>query len=56
VQFHLVAEGEATRVTITESGFERLPTHLRDRVRRENEGGWAAQAQNLAQHVAVYAA
>ena len=56
VEFRLVPEGESTRVTITESGFDRLPARVRDRIRRENEGGWAAQAQNLAQHVAARAA
>ena len=56
VEVRLVPEGEATRVTITESGFDRLPARVRDRIRRENEGGWEAQAQNLAQHVAAHAA
>jgi uncharacterized protein YndB with AHSA1/START domain len=56
VEFCLVPEGEATRVTITESGFDRLPARVRDRIRRENEGGWAAQAQNLSEHVTAHAA
>ena len=55
VELRLAPEGAATRVTVTESGFDRLPAHLRDRVRRENEGGWAAQAQNLTEHVAAHA-
>lgn len=53
VEVRLVPEGEATRVTITESGFDRLPARVRDRVRRENEGGWEAQARNLAEHLAT---
>jgi uncharacterized protein YndB with AHSA1/START domain len=56
VEFRLVPAGDATRVTITETGFERLPARLRDRIRRENEGGWEAQAQNLAAHVDADAA
>jgi uncharacterized protein YndB with AHSA1/START domain len=56
VEIRLVPEGEATRVTVTESGFDRLPARVRDRIWRENEGGWAAQARNLAQHVAPRAA
>lgn len=56
VEFRLASEGEATRVTITESGFDQLPARVRDRIRRENEGGWEAQAQNLAEHVAARAA
>jgi hypothetical protein len=34
-----------TLVTVTESGFDRLPARVRERVRRENEGGWAEQAR-----------
>jgi uncharacterized protein YndB with AHSA1/START domain len=56
VEFRLLPEGEATRVTITESGFERLSERVRERIRRENEGGWEAQALNLAQHVSAHAA
>jgi uncharacterized protein YndB with AHSA1/START domain len=56
VEVRLVAEGETIRVIITERGFNRLPERIRDRIRRENEGGWEAQAQNLAQHVAAHAA
>ncbi len=56
VEVRLVLEGEATRVTITESGFDRLPERVRDRIRRENEGGWEAQAQNLSEHVTTRAA
>lgn len=56
VEVCLAPAGEATRVTITESGFDRLPARVRDRVRRENQGGWEAQARNLARHVAARAA
>ena len=56
VEFRLVPEGEATRVIITESGFDQLPARVRDRIWRENEGGWEAQAQNLSEHVAARAA
>ncbi len=56
VEVRLVPEGEATRVTITESGFDQLPLRVRDRIRRENEGSWAAQVQDLAQQVAARAA
>ena len=56
VEIRLAPEGEVTRVTITESGFDRLPARVRDRVRRENDGGWQAQARNLAEHVTARAA
>ena len=44
-----VAEG--TRLTIVESGFDRVPAHRRTRALRMNEGGWAAQADNLRKYV-----
>ena len=56
VEVRLALEGKATRVTITESGFDRLPARVRDRVRRENDGGWEAQARNLVEHLAARAA
>lgn len=52
VEFQLEPQGDATRVRVTESGFDRLPERVRDRVRRENAGGWEEQLRNLAAHVA----
>jgi uncharacterized protein YndB with AHSA1/START domain len=51
VEFRLEAVAEGTRVSIVESGFDRVPAHRRDRAFRMNEGGWAAQATNLAKYV-----
>lgn len=56
VEVRLAAQGDATRVSIAESGFDRLPAHVRERVRRENEGGWAEQARRLAAHLGARAA
>lgn len=42
---------EGTALTIVESGFDRVPAHRRARAFRMNEGGWAAQAENLRKHV-----
>jgi uncharacterized protein YndB with AHSA1/START domain len=51
VEFQLEAVAEGTRLTIVESGFDRVPAHRRERAFRMNEGGWAAQAENLAKYV-----
>jgi uncharacterized protein YndB with AHSA1/START domain len=51
VEFRLEAVPEGTRLTISESGFDRVPAHRRERAFRMNEGGWAAQVENLRKHV-----
>ena len=48
---HLEPIQEGTRLTIVESGFDRLPAHRRERAFRMNEGGWTGQAENLRKHV-----
>jgi uncharacterized protein YndB with AHSA1/START domain len=52
VELRLEAVPEGTRLTIVESGFDRLPAHRRHEAFRMNDGGWAAQIQNLQRHVA----
>ena len=51
VEFRLEKVAEGTRLTITESGFDRVPAHRRERAFRMNDGGWAAQAENVKKHV-----
>ncbi len=51
VEFRLEAVPEGTLLTIVESGFDRVPAHRRERAYRMNEGGWAAQAENLRRYV-----
>ncbi|MEW6273258.1 MAG: SRPBCC family protein [Thermodesulfobacteriota bacterium] len=51
VEFRLAPVPEGTRLTIVESGFERVPAHRRERAFRMNEGGWEAQASNVARYV-----
>src|SRR5262245_24100450 len=51
VEFRLEPVPEGTLLTIVESGFDRVPAHRRERAYRMNEGGWAAQAENLRKHV-----
>lgn len=52
VEFRLAEDAAGTTVTITESGFDRLPASRRAEAFRMNEGGWAGQSKNLAAHVA----
>jgi uncharacterized protein YndB with AHSA1/START domain len=47
VEFHLEETEDGTRLTVTESGFDRLPEDLRDKAFRGNEGGWAQQMENI---------
>ena len=51
VEFRLEPAGDGTLLTITESGFDRVPAHRRERAFHMNEGGWASQAENLRKHV-----
>ncbi len=51
VEFRLEEIPEGTLLTIVESGFDRVPAHRRERAFRMNEGGWAAQAENVKRHV-----
>ena len=52
VTFTLEKVQSGTRLTVVESGFDKLPAHRRDEAFRMNEGGWAAQVENIARHVA----
>lgn len=45
------APGGGTRVTVVESGFDRVPPERRLEAFRMNDRGWAAQLDNLARHV-----
>lgn len=51
VEFRLEASGTGTRLTVTESGFDRIPEHRRDEAIRMNGGGWTAQVENIRTHV-----
>lgn len=52
VEFRLEAVAEGTRLTVVESGFDRLPASRRDEAFRMNSGGWAMQMENIERHVA----
>ena len=51
VEFRLEPTAAGTRVSVTESGFDQVPAHRRDEAFRMNEGGWAAQVQNIKAYV-----
>jgi uncharacterized protein YndB with AHSA1/START domain len=51
VEFRLEAVPEGTLLTIVESGFDRVPARRRERAFRMNEGGWAAQSENIKKYV-----
>jgi uncharacterized protein YndB with AHSA1/START domain len=51
VEFRFEEVSEGTRLTITESGFDNVPAHRRERAFRMNEGGWAGQIENARKHV-----
>ena len=53
VEFHLEAVEGGTKLTITESGFDRIPLARREEAFRMNDGGWSGQIKNIERHVAT---
>jgi uncharacterized protein YndB with AHSA1/START domain len=53
VVFELEAVPEGTRLTVTESGFDRLPPARRSKAFRENDEGWAGQLENIRKYLAT---
>ena len=53
VEFHLDEDAGGTRLTVVESGFDRLPESRRAEAFRMNEGGWGEQLGNIERHVAA---
>ena len=51
IEFVLDPEGEGTRLTIVESGFENIPEERRAEAFRSNEEGWAIQAARVREYV-----
>jgi uncharacterized protein YndB with AHSA1/START domain len=52
VEFRLEKTASGTLLTVTESGFDKIPVGRRDEALRKNEGGWAAQMKNVESYVA----
>ena len=51
VEFRLEETSNGTVLTVTESGFQKLPPERRAEAFRMNEGGWEEQLQNIEHHV-----
>jgi uncharacterized protein YndB with AHSA1/START domain len=53
VEFQLAEVPGGTKLTITESGFDKLPAHRRDEAFRMNSQGWEGQLRNIEKYVAT---
>lgn len=53
VAFELEEAPGGTMLTITESGFDRIPVERRAKAFEANEGGWAAQARLIEKYLAA---
>jgi hypothetical protein len=47
VEFLLEPIATGTKLTVTESGFDKVPEPRRSNVLRSNDGGWAEQVENI---------
>jgi uncharacterized protein YndB with AHSA1/START domain len=52
VEFQLKKTAEGTLLTVTESGFDKIPAGRRPEAFRMNENGWAQQTKNIERYVA----
>jgi len=52
VEFQLDEAAGGTRLTITESGFDRIPIERRAKAFAANDGGWAAQIELVTKYLA----
>jgi len=53
VEFELEEIAGGTRLTVVESGFDGIPLARRAQAFEANEGGWAAQLENIGRHVSA---
>jgi len=53
VEFRLEKTPTGTLLTLTESGFDKLPPDWRLDAFRRNDGGWTEQMKNIEKHVAA---
>jgi uncharacterized protein YndB with AHSA1/START domain len=52
VVFQLEEIPEGTRLTVTETGFDRIPVSRRSKAFRENDQGWTGQLENIRKYLA----
>ena len=55
VVFELEEAAGGTMLTVTESGFDRIPLERRAKAFAANEGGWAAQMKLIEKYLAAAA-
>ena len=51
VEFKLEKTSDGTLLTVTESGFDKIPSNRRSEAFRMNEGGWGEQLKNIESYV-----
>jgi uncharacterized protein YndB with AHSA1/START domain len=51
VEFRLEETPGGTLLVLSESGFDKIPSHRRDEAYRMNEGGWSEQMKNIERYV-----
>jgi uncharacterized protein YndB with AHSA1/START domain len=51
VEFRLEETPGGTLLVLTESGFDKIPSHRREEAYRMNEGGWSVQMKNIERYV-----
>ncbi|MFZ0962393.1 MAG: SRPBCC family protein [Terriglobia bacterium] len=51
VEFRVEKSASGTLLTLTESGFDKIPSHRRLEALRMNDGGWTEQMKNIKHHV-----
>jgi uncharacterized protein YndB with AHSA1/START domain len=51
VEFRLAKIESGTRLTVTESGFSRIPAERRSEAFRMNDHGWSQQMKDIQSHV-----
>ena len=54
VEFRLEKTAMGTLLTVTESGFDKIPAGRRAEAFRMNDNGWAQQMKNIERHVAQH--
>jgi uncharacterized protein YndB with AHSA1/START domain len=55
VEFRLQATENGTLLTVTESGFNKLPDDRREQNYKNNDGGWAQQMTNIEVYLGEHA-
>ena len=52
IEFKLEKTDTGTLLVLTESGFDKIPSHRRLEAFRMNDGGWTEQMKNIEKHLA----